>query len=66
MLVNGDDADAKDAVGVTIRDIGFEPLAAGGLCTARFVEPFAMVTAKLAYGQPGGPALTYSFEKLHC
>ena len=32
--------------------------------TARFVEPFAMVTAELAYGQPGGPALTYRFEKL--
>jgi hypothetical protein len=32
--------------------------------TARFVEPFAMVTAELAYAQPGGPALTYRFEKL--
>lgn len=63
-LVYGDDAGAKDVAGGLIRDIGFEPLEAGGLRTARFVEPFAMVTAELAYGQPGGPALTYRFEKL--
>ncbi|HMQ94530.1 MAG TPA: NAD(P)-binding domain-containing protein [Amaricoccus sp.] len=64
LLVYGDDAGAKDVAGGLIRDIGFEPLEAGGLRTARFVEPFAMVTAELAYGQPGGPALTYRFEKL--
>jgi predicted dinucleotide-binding enzyme len=64
LLVCGDDAGAKEVAGVLIRDIGFEPLEAGGLRAARFVEPFAMVTAELAYGQPGGPALTYRFEKL--
>lgn len=64
LLVYGDDAGAKDIAKGLIRDIGFEPLEAGGLRTARFVEPFAMVTAELAYGQPGGPALTYRFEKL--
>lgn len=64
LLVYGDDAGAREVANVLIRDIGFEPLAAGGLRTARFVEPFAMVTAELAYGQPGGPALTYRFEKL--
>lgn len=64
LLIYGDDAGAKDIANGLIRDIGFEPLEAGGLHTARFVEPFAMVTAELAYGQPGGPALTYRFEKL--
>lgn len=64
LLVYGDDDGAKEIAGALIRDIGFEPLEAGGLRTARFVEPFAMVTAELAYGQPGGPALTYRFEKL--
>lgn len=64
LLVYGDDAGAKEIAGQLIRDIGFEPLEAGGLHTGRFVEPFAMVTAELAYGQPGGPALTYRFEKL--
>lgn len=65
LLVYGDDAGAKDIAGELIRDIGFEPLEAGGLTTGRFAEPFAMVTAELAYNQPGGPALTYHFEKLH-
>ena len=64
LLVYGDDAQAKDVAHALIRDIGFEPLEAGGLHTGRFVEPFAMVTAELAYGQPGGPALTYRFDKL--
>lgn len=64
LLVYGDDAGAKEVASALIRDVGFEPLEAGGLRTARFVEPFAMVTAELAYGQPGGPALTYRFEKL--
>ena len=64
-LVYGDDAGAKDIAGELIRDIGFEPLEAGGLITGRFAEPFAMVTAELAYSHPGGPALTYHFEKLH-
>ncbi|WP_102227095.1 NADPH-dependent F420 reductase [Acidimangrovimonas sediminis] len=64
LLVCGDDAEAKEIAGGLIRDIGFAPLDAGPLRNARFVEPFAMVTAELAYGQPGGPALTYRFEKL--
>lgn len=64
MLVYGDDAGAKAVAGDLIRDIGFEPLEAGPLRTGRFVEPFAMVTAELAYNQPGGAALTYRFERL--
>lgn len=65
LMVYGDDAGAKAVAATLIRDIGFEPLEVGGLRKARFVEPFAMVTAELAYGQPGGPALTYRFDKLH-
>ncbi|MBK1637201.1 NADPH-dependent F420 reductase [Rhodovulum adriaticum] len=60
----GDDAGAKQIAGGLIRDIGFEPLDAGGLRNGRYVEPFAMATVELAYVQPGGPALTYRFEKL--
>lgn len=60
----GDDAEAKEIAGTLIRDIGFEPLETGGLRNGRFVEPFAMATVELAYVQPGGPALTYRFEKL--
>lgn len=64
LLIYGDDPGAKALAQGLIRDIGFAPLEAGGLHTGRFVEPFAMVTAELAYGQPGGAALTYRFEKL--
>lgn len=64
VLVYGNDAGAKKVAGQLIRSIGFDPLEAGGLSSGRFVEPFAMVTAELAYGQPGGAALTYRFEKL--
>ena len=64
MLCYGDDAEARRIADDLIRDVGFEPLEAGGLSTGRFAEPFAMVTAELAYSQPGGPALTYRFEKL--
>ncbi|WP_306132784.1 NADPH-dependent F420 reductase [Roseivivax marinus] len=64
LMVYGDDDGAKDVARALISDIGFEPLEAGGLSTGRYAEPFAMVTAVLAYGQPGGPALTYRFDKL--
>ncbi|MFD2175889.1 NADPH-dependent F420 reductase [Rhodobacter lacus] len=64
LLVYGADAGALEIAQTLIRDIGFAPCPAGGLRSARFVEPFAMITAELAYEQPGGPALTYRFEKL--
>ncbi|ATJ81452.1 NADPH-dependent F420 reductase [Halomonas beimenensis] len=64
LLYYGDDAEAKSVARRLIRDVGYEPLDAGPLRTARFVEPFAMVTAELAYEQPGGPALVYRFERL--
>jgi len=63
-LVYGDHAKAKAVASDLIRDIGFDPQDCGPLRSARFVEPFAMATVELAYVQPGGPALTYRFEKL--
>lgn len=63
VLMYGDPV-AKPVAVRLIRDAGFEPLDAGGLSTGRYAEPFAMVTAVLAYQRPGGPALTYRFEKL--
>ena len=64
LLYYGDDAIAKQTAKQLIEDVGYEPLDAGPLRTARFVEPFAMVTAELAYHQAGGPALIYRFERL--
>lgn len=65
VLYYGDDKIAKRIAVELIRDIGFEPRNAGPLRTARFCEPFAMITAELAYAQPGGPKLVYRFDKLH-
>ncbi|MCE7029582.1 NADPH-dependent F420 reductase [Jiella avicenniae] len=64
LLFYGDDDGAKTVARQLIEDAGYEPLDAGALRTARFVEPFAMVTAELAYGRPGGPKLVYRFEHL--
>lgn len=64
LLYYGDDQEAKLIAAGLIENIGYEPLDAGPLRTARFIEPFAMVTAELAYAQPGGPKLTYRFAKL--
>lgn len=64
LLYYGNDARAKEIARTLIVDAGYAPLDAGPLHSARFVEPFAMVTAELAYAQPGGPKLTYRFERL--
>lgn len=64
LLYYGDDLGAKQVARQLICDIGYEPLDTGPLRSARFVEPFAMVTAELAYAQPGGPALVYRFQRM--
>lgn len=64
LLYYGDDAGAKTVAARLIADVGYEPLDAGPLRTARFAEPFAMVTAELAYDQPGGPQLVYRFDRI--
>lgn len=64
VLTCSDHAGARSVAANLIRDIGFDPLDCGPLRNARFTEPFAMATVELAYVQPGGPALTYRFDKL--
>ncbi|AJY44972.1 NADPH-dependent F420 reductase [Martelella endophytica] len=64
MMFYGDDRSAKALAAGLIGDIGFEALDTGGLRNARFIEPFAMATVELAYVQPGGPELTYRFQKM--
>ncbi|WP_281405411.1 NAD(P)-binding domain-containing protein [Cohaesibacter sp. CAU 1516] len=63
-LCYGDHPEAKRQAKKLIEQVGFDPVDLGDLANARFVEPFAMVTAVLAYEQTGGPNLTYRFEKL--
>lgn len=59
----GDDASAKRVAKKLIRDVGFEPVDAGPLRVARYLEPFALLVAQLAYEGKGGPQLTYRFDR---
>ena len=59
----GDDAGAKEIAARLIRDVGFDPVDAGPLKTARYTEPFALLVARLAYEGEGGPELAYRFKR---
>src|SRR5437899_7464840 len=61
MLYYGDDGAAKTVAAQLARDIGFNPVDAGPLRTARYAEPFALLVAQLAYEGKGGPRLAYRF-----
>jgi predicted dinucleotide-binding enzyme len=52
---------AKDVAATLIRDVGFDPVDAGPLRIARFLEPFALLIGQLAYECDGGPELAYRF-----
>lgn len=58
----GDDAPAKEIVAELIRDVGFDPVDAGPLRIARYIEPFTLLVGQLAYEGEQGPALAYRFE----
>ncbi len=49
VLFCGDDATAKESVAGLIRDLGFEPVDAGPLRNARYLEPLAELCVQLAY-----------------
>lgn len=59
-----DDQDAKAVAARLVADVGFEPVDAGSLRIARYTEPFAMLTAQLAYGSDEGPDWAYRCGKL--
>ena len=59
----GDDTTAKQVATTLIRDVGFDPVDAGPLRIARYMEPFALLMAQLAYESDGGPELAYRFER---
>jgi predicted dinucleotide-binding enzyme len=59
----GDDKGAKGTAARLIRDVGFNPVDMGPLSTARYVEPFSLLVAQLAYNGSDGPALTYRFQR---
>jgi hypothetical protein len=59
----GDDRRGKELAAGLIRDVGFDPVDAGPLRIARYIEPFALLVAQLAYEGKGGPELAYRFER---
>ena len=59
----GDEAKAKRVAATLIRDAGFDPVDAGPLRIARYLEPFTMLIAQLAYEGEAGPELAYRFER---
>lgn len=61
LLYCGDDRAANRVATQLIADAGFVPEDAGPLRIARYIEPFAMLTAQLAYGGRSGPELAYRF-----
>jgi len=60
----GDDRRAKRVAAQLIEDIGFEPVDAGPLRIARYLEPFSLLMAQLAYESDAGPRLAYRFRRL--
>jgi predicted dinucleotide-binding enzyme len=58
----GDDRRAKKVAMTLIRDTGFEPVDAGPLRIARYMEPFTLLVGHLAYETDRGPRLGYRFE----
>jgi 8-hydroxy-5-deazaflavin:NADPH oxidoreductase len=59
----GDGQAAKDVAAELIRDVGFDPIDAGPLRIARYLEPFALLMGQLAYETEDGPELAYRFER---
>jgi 8-hydroxy-5-deazaflavin:NADPH oxidoreductase len=59
----GDDDAAKATAAELIGDVGFEPVDAGPLRIARYLEPFTLLIAQLAYEGEEGPELAYRIER---
>jgi hypothetical protein len=59
----GDNERAKKTAATLIRDAGFNPVDVGALAIARYVEPYSLLLAQIAYDGPDGPELAYRFER---
>ena len=62
LLYCGNSTDAKKVAARLIRDVGFDPVDAGPLRIARYLEPFTLAVAQLAYAGDEGPRLAYRIE----
>jgi 8-hydroxy-5-deazaflavin:NADPH oxidoreductase len=63
LMYCGDHQDAKEVAAKLIRDAGFEPVDAGALRIARYLEPFALAMAEVAYEGDEGPEVAYRLER---
>jgi predicted dinucleotide-binding enzyme len=63
LLYCGNSAEAKKVAARLIRDVGFGPVDAGPLRIARYLEPFTLAVAHLAYEGEGGPRMAYRIER---
>jgi len=63
LFVAGDHAKAKQTVMQLGRDIGFDPVDAGPLKAARYLEPMAMLLINLGYGLGMGSGIGYKLVK---
>ena len=63
LFVAGDDAKAKQTVMQLGADIGFDPVDAGKLKAARYLEPMGMLMISLGYGLGMGTKLGYRLVK---
>ncbi|MFO5492253.1 MAG: NADPH-dependent F420 reductase [Cuspidothrix sp.] len=59
----GDDAAAKAIVAKLIEDAGFEPVDAGVLQNARYLEPMAQLNIQIAYGLGGGTNVAFRYMR---
>ena len=60
----GDDAAAKDTVRSLIESMGFEPLDAGPLSNARYLEPLGMLNIYLGYVAKMGTDIAFAVRKV--
>jgi hypothetical protein len=63
LIYCGDNKGAKKTAAGMIRDVGSNPVDVGLLPTARYMEPFSLVAAQLAYNGSDGRASAYRFER---
>jgi 8-hydroxy-5-deazaflavin:NADPH oxidoreductase len=56
----GDDKDAKDHVRDLLQKMGFDPIDAGPLVSAREIEPLGMLNIKLGFQQGFGTKIGFS------
>ncbi|PPJ61433.1 NADPH-dependent F420 reductase [Cuspidothrix issatschenkoi] len=59
----GDDAAAKAIAAKLIEDAGFEPVDAGVLQNARYLEPMAQLNIQIAYGLGGGTNVAFRYMR---